>query len=85
MNIEVKWKGSKIDEIGYDSKTNKVLVKVDKDYYRPTEVDILQGDFSKAEKELNWRPETNLEQLVKLMVKSDMEKLRTEVIYRQRK
>tara|TARA_X000001036_G_C20676188_1_gene804261 strand:+ start:193 stop:1248 length:1056 start_codon:yes stop_codon:yes gene_type:complete len=85
VNIEVKWKGSKIDEIGYDSKTNKVLVKVDKDYYRPTEVDILQGDFSKAEKELNWRPETNLEQLVKLMVKSDMEKLRTEVIYRQRK
>ncbi len=85
VNIEVKWKGSKIDEIGYDSKTNKVLVKVDKDYYRPTEVDILQGDFSKAEKELNWKPETNLEKLVKLMVKSDMEKLRTRIVYRQRK
>ena len=76
VNIEIKWKGSKIDEIGYDSKTNKVLVKVDKDYYRPTEVDILQGDFSKAEKELNWRPKTNLEQLIKLMVKSDIGKIR---------
>tara|TARA_X000000950_G_scaffold277437_1_gene366884 strand:- start:49942 stop:50988 length:1047 start_codon:yes stop_codon:yes gene_type:complete len=82
VNIEIKWKGSKIDEIGYDSKTNKVLVKVDKDYYRPTEVDILQGDFSKAKKELNWRPKTNLEQLVKLMIKSDMENLKTGVIYR---
>ena len=82
LNIEIKWKGSDIDEIGYDSKTNKVLVKIDKDYYRPTEVNILQGDFSKAEKELNWRPKTNLEQLVKLMVKSDMEKLRKEAIYR---
>ena len=39
----------------------------------------MQGDFGKAEKELNWRPKTNLEQLVKLMVKSDMEKLRTGV------
>ena len=82
VNIEIKWKGSNVNEIGYDRKTNKALVKIDKDYYRPTEVDILQGDFSKAEKELNWRPKTNLEQLVKLMVKSDMEKLRTEVIYR---
>ena len=81
LNIEIKWKGSSIDEIGYDSKTNKVLVKIDKDYYRPTEVDILQGDFSKAEKELNWRPKINLKQLVKIMVKSDMEKLRTEAIY----
>ena len=81
LNIEIKWKGSSIGEIGYDSKTNKVLVKIDKDYYRPTEVDILQGDFSKAEKELNWRPKINLKQLVKIMVKSDMEKLRTEAIY----
>ena len=82
LNIEIKWKGSSIDEIGYDSKTNKVLVKIDKDYYRPTEVDILQGDFSKAEKELNWRPKINFEQLVKIMVKSDMEKLRKGAFYR---
>ena len=82
LNIEIKWKGSNIDEIGYDSKTNKVLVKIDKDYYRPTEINILQGDYSKAEKELNWRPKTDLKQLVKLMVESDMEKLKTEAIYR---
>ena len=78
LNIEIKWKGSNIDEIGYDSKTNKVLVKIDKDYYRPTEIDVLQGDFSKAEKELKWKPKTNLEQLVKIMVKADLEKLRKE-------
>ncbi len=82
LNIEIKWEGSNIDEIGYDSKTNKVLVKIDKDYYRPTEINILQGDYSKAEKELNWRPKTDLKQLVKLMVESDMEKLKTEAIYR---
>ena len=66
-------------KLALDRKTNKVVIKIDKNYYRPTEVDMLQGDFSKAKKELELEPKTNLEQLVKLMVKSDMEKLKKEI------
>tara|TARA_Y100001980_G_C14543700_1_gene322542 strand:- start:1109 stop:2152 length:1044 start_codon:yes stop_codon:yes gene_type:complete len=76
LNIIIRWEGSGIDEIGVDEKTNKTLIKIDKNYYRPTEVDILQGDSSKAESLLNWKANTNLEELVKLMVKSDMEKIK---------
>ena len=72
----VKWKGSGVNEIGVDEKNDRVLVKIDKNYYGPTEVTMLQGDYSKAEKLLNWKPKTNLEQLVKLMVKFDMEKIK---------
>ena len=81
VDVTIKWRGSGVNEVGLDAKTNKVIIKIDKNYYRPTDVDVLRGDFSKAKKELHWIPKTNLEQLVKLMVKSDMEKLRTEVIY----
>ena len=77
LNIVIKWEGSGIDEIGVDEKTGKTLIKIDENYYRPTEVKMLQGDFSKAEKLLNWKPKTNLEQLVKLMVKSDMKKIKS--------
>ena len=81
FDVTIKWRGSGVNEVGLDTKTDKVIIKIDKNYYRPTDVDVLRGDFSKAKKELHWIPKTNLEQLVKLMVKSDMEKLRTEVIY----
>ena len=76
LDIVIKWKGSGVNEVGINEKNGKVLVKIDEDYHRPTEVNMLQGDFSKAAKLLNWKPKTNLEQLVKLMVKSDMEKIK---------
>ena len=76
FDVTIKWRGSGVDEVGLDAKTDKVIIKIDKNYYRPTDVDVLRGDFSKAKKQLNWRPKTNLEQLVKLMVKSDMQKIR---------
>ena len=82
LNIKIKWIGSGTDEVGVDKKTNKILIKIDKNYYRPTEVNILQGDFSKAKKELNWKPKVNLEQLIKLMINSDMERIKKEVNYR---
>jgi len=76
LNIVLKWKGSGVNEVGLDYKSDKVLVRIDKNYYRPTEVAMLQGDYSKAKRLLNWRPKTNLKQLVKLMVKADMEKIK---------
>ena len=76
VNMTIKWRGSGVNEVGIDTKTNKIVIKIDKNYYRPTEVNMLQGDFSKAAKILNWTPKTNLEQLVKLMVNSDMERIK---------
>ena len=71
MNIEFKGEGA--DEKGYDTETGKVVIEVDSRYFRPTEVDLLLGDSSKARKELGWEPKYDLPALVKEMVESDME------------
>ena len=71
MNIE--WKGKDENEVGKDSKTEKTLIEVDKNYFRPTEVDLLIGDPTKAEKILGWKPKVTFEELVKIMVKADCE------------
>lgn len=72
--IELKWEGKGIDEKGIDAKTGKVLVEVDPKYFRPTEVEQLLGDPKKAKTVLGWNPtKTSFEELVKIMVKSDME------------
>ncbi len=67
----IKWKGSGIDEIGYDEKTNRILVKISEKYFRPTEVDQLLGDSTKAQKNLNWKPKYSFKELVKEMVEFD--------------
>ncbi len=73
VGITIKWEGKGIDEKGICVKTNKTLVKIDSKYYRPSEVDSLLGDPNKAKKLLGWNPqETTFENLVKLMVKSDL-------------
>jgi len=71
--IELEFKGEGIDEKGYDKATGKVLVEVDPRYFRPTEVDLLLGDSSKAREKLGWKPAYDLAALVKEMVLQDME------------
>jgi GDPmannose 4,6-dehydratase len=60
----IVWKGVGDDEVGIDSASGKDLVRVDRHYFRPTEVDALRGDASKARQELGWRPETSFADLV---------------------
>lgn len=72
LGIEVEWKGSGVDEIGINKENGKTIVKVDPKYFRPTEVDLLVGDASKAKKELGWEAECTVEQLVKDMVQADL-------------
>jgi len=76
LDIDVRWEGEGESERGIDVKTGAVLVAVDPSYYRPTEVDLLLGDASKAKKLLGWSPKTSFEQLVSLMAKADFEALR---------
>jgi len=74
--IELEWKGSGADEKGIDKKTNRTLVAVDSKYFRPTEVEQLLGDPSKAIRELKWNPQqTSFEQLVNRMVDNDIKTL----------
>jgi len=73
VDIEIEWQGEGVDEKGIDKNTGKVLVEVDPKYFRPTEVDLLMGDPSKAKEELGWEPEIKFKELVQLMVQSDLE------------
>lgn len=66
------WEGEGVDEIGRDKRSGKVRVKVNSRYFRPTEVDLLLGDPSKAKEKLNWVPKVTFRQLVKEMVEADI-------------
>ncbi|SFV32773.1 GDP-mannose 4,6-dehydratase [Hyphomicrobium facile] len=68
----IKWQGSGKDEIGVDEKSGKDLVRIDQRYYRPTEVEELWGDPSRARQKLGWTHKTDFKQLVSEMVESDM-------------
>ena len=71
LGIDIKWEGEGENEVGIDQSSNKVIISIDNNYYRPTEVDLLIGDASKAKKLLSWTPKYELESLVKEMVNAD--------------
>ena len=75
----IQWRGKGIEETGVDSKSGKTLVRIDPTYFRPTEVDMLVGDASKARQKLGWKPKTSFTQLVKEMVAGDLEDAKREV------
>ena len=72
LGIEIGWKGTGVEERGFDKKTSRVLVEIDPRYFRPTEVDLLLGDPSKAFKKLGWKHTVEFPQLVSDMVTSDL-------------
>ncbi len=79
VGIEVEWSGSGVDEKGINKETGEVIVEVDPKFFRPAEVDQLLGDPTKARTLLGWNPtKTSFEELVKIMVHSDMEKVKVE-------
>ena len=72
--IELEFKGSGVDEKGYNKKTGECIIEVDPKYFRPAEVETLLGDPTKAKTVLGWNPQkTSFTELVKIMVKHDME------------
>jgi GDPmannose 4,6-dehydratase len=76
MGRAIVWSGSGVEEVGKDAKSGEILVSIDPAYFRPTEVDLLLGDPSKAQRELGWKHTTSLEQLVKEMVASDLAEMK---------
>lgn len=74
LNLKLEWKGKGINEKGVDKKTNKVIIEIDKNYYRPAEVDFLIGDYSKAKKNLGWKPKVSFKQLIAQMIEADLKR-----------
>ena len=77
VDIQLEWNGSGEDERGVDVRTGKTLVQVNPDFYRPAEVELLIGNPQKAQDVLGWKPHTTLEQLCDLMVKADLERVKS--------
>ena len=71
LGIIIKWVGKGINEKGIDKKTGKIIVRIGKRYFRPTEVDTLLGDARKAKKILKWKPKITFNQMVKEMIERD--------------
>ena len=74
LNLKIRWKGKGLNEKGFDENGN-IIIEIDKTYFRPSEVNKLLGDYTKAKKILGWYPETNIRTLVKNMVSADMKLL----------
>jgi GDPmannose 4,6-dehydratase len=72
LDMKIIWRGTGVNEEGVDASSGRVLVRVDSRYFRPTEVDTLLGDASKAQQKLGWRAETSFAELVKEMVTADL-------------
>lgn len=78
----LEWRGTGIDEVGVDRATGKILVRIDPRYFRPTEVDLLIGDASKARDKLGWQPQLTVSDLVREMVREDLKVMQTAPILR---
>jgi GDPmannose 4,6-dehydratase len=72
VGIDVEWLGKGVDEIGRDKASGKTLIRIDPQFFRPAEVDMLIGDYSKAKKKLGWSPKTTFKELVGIMVEHDL-------------
>lgn len=83
VGIELRWEGEGINEKGIDKETGKVLVEIDQNYFRPAEVDVLQGDATKAKNKLGWEPKIKFRELVKIMVEHDLKELQMQSISNQ--
>lgn len=72
INIDIIWEGTGLNEVGKNKKTNEILVKINPNFYRPTEVDSLLSDPTKAKRELKWEPKVLLKEMICKMVKNDL-------------
>jgi GDPmannose 4,6-dehydratase len=78
VGITIEWQGEGVNEKGIDKSTGNVIVEIDERYFRPTEVEQLLGDPTKAREKLGWAPKVTFKQLVSMMVRSDLEKAKKE-------
>jgi len=80
LDIRIEWRGSGVNEKAIDARTGKTLIAVDPHYFRPAEIDYLIGDPSKAKGKLGWAPNTDFDELVELMIESDLRRAKNEAL-----
>ena len=78
VGIKIDWEGEGLNERGIDSKTGKVLVKVNPEFFRPAEVELLIGDASKAKKKLGWKSRLSFKKLIETMIEADLKEFKKE-------
>ena len=83
LGMKISWEGTGVREKGYDTATGKCVVSIDPRYFRPTEVDTLLGDASKAEQKLGWKPRTSFQSLVREMMQADVESAKRDELIKQ--
>jgi len=75
LGFDIEWQGEGLDEKGIDKNTGKTIIEIDEKYFRPTEVDLLLGDTTKAKAKLGWEPKIKFEELVDMMLKAEFEEM----------
>jgi GDPmannose 4,6-dehydratase len=80
LDLKIEWRGQGVNEVGVDTVSGRTLVRVDPRYFRPTEVDSLLGDASKAQRKLGWAPEIKFADLVSEMVEADLESAKRDAL-----
>lgn len=73
LGYKMSWKGKDLEEVGFEENSNNEIIKIDATYYRPSEVDVLQGDATKAKERLGWEPKVTFKELVEIMMKEEFE------------
>lgn len=83
VDMQIEWKGKGVEEKGVDATSGKTVIEIDARYFRPTEVDLLLGDPSKAKTVLKWKPKNTLETLVEEMMEADLNDARKAIDLRK--
>ena len=79
--ISIEWQGTGLNEKGINSATGAEIINIDPYYFRPTEVDLLLGDYSKANQQFGWKPKTSFEELIKIMMEFELNDLKYSTKY----
>ena len=79
LGIDIAWKGKGVNEKGIDNNTGKVIIKIDRAYFRKNDVEFLLGNPNKAKELLDWKSKTSFKQLVEIMVKADYDQAKKEI------
>jgi GDPmannose 4,6-dehydratase len=79
LDMNIEWSGKEVDEKGIDTRTGKTVVAIDREFFRPCEVDYLAGDSSKAREKLGWKPQTSLKELIRMMLDRDLKLAKNEM------
>ena len=80
----IVWEGKGLDEVGKRADTNEIVIRIDPRYFRPTEVNELLGDSSKARKKLNWEPKITIEELISEMINEDFKEAKKESLLKNK-